>query len=225
MDVDPFHGQFSTTLRSEDFVFFEAELTAVIDHQGQVARLRTMEEGLDIDIRRHADATVEVTGTARSHPAMGSALAFRLDGLEPADLAALRDQVATVVAEFPPRTPPDDEDAVPPEWNESLGPAEDPSVLRRHLRRHVQRDPTCPFCADVGDTVVAVMRMDAHGDPWNPIEVGEHGVVTEILRATGCLPFTNRLGTDEVFVTFDNEDRWTLCGPRDLLHVTRRRHR
>lgn len=93
---------------------------------------------------------------------------------------------------------PGNENAVPSEWNESFGPAGDPSVLRRHLRRHVQRDRACPHCADVGDTVVAVTRMDAHGDPWNPIEVGEYGVVTEIHPAAGCLPYSNRLGTDEV---------------------------
>ncbi len=62
--------------------------------------------------------------------------------------------------------------------------------------------------------------MEAHGDPLNPIGVGDRGVVTEIHRAGGCLPMLRRFGTDEVFVTFDGDERWTLRGPRDILRMT-----
>lgn len=115
------------------------------------------------------------------------------------------------------------ERAVPDRWAGSLGPAEDPSVLRRHLRRHGRREPACPFCADVGDTVVAIMRMEACDAPSDPIEVGEFGRVTDIDRAEGCLPFSRRWGTDEVYVTFGGDgDRWTMCGPGGVLKVTSR---
>lgn len=116
------------------------------------------------------------------------------------------------------------EPPVPTYWGEPLGPAEDPSVLRRHLRRHGRRDRACPFCADVGDTVVAIMRMEAHDAPRHPIEVGELGWVTDLDCSGGCLPFSHRLGSDEVFVTFGSDGgRWTQCGPLHLLKVTRPR--
>lgn len=110
-----------------------------------------------------------------------------------------------------------------PAWNSSAsrlstGPTlagHDADVVERHRRRHHKRDPKCPACPVLGDAVVAPSLLDNHSDPYDPIRVGDKGVVTSMHRAAGLLPL-RILDTDELVVDFGT-GRWTQCGPNNVL--------
>ncbi len=104
----------------------------------------------------------------------------------------------------------------------SSGPAlagHDAAVVDRHRRRHHKRDPNCPACPVQGDAVVSPTLLDNHSDPYDPIRVGDEGVVTSLDRAAGLLPL-RIFDTDELIVEFGS-GRWAQCGPNDVLKLVR----
>lgn len=100
----------------------------------------------------------------------------------------------------------------------STGPTlagHDAEVVERHRRRHHKRDPTCPACPVLGDVVVSPSLLDNPSDPYDPILVGDKGLVTSMDRAAGLLPL-RIFDTDELVVDFGT-GRWAQCGPNDVL--------
>lgn len=91
----------------------------------------------------------------------------------------------------------------------------DPHVIENHRRRHHRRDPNCPACPGRGDAVVTPSLLANHSDPYDPILVGEQGLVTSLDRAAGLLPL-RIFDTDELIVDFGT-GRWAQCGSNDVL--------
>ncbi|MBY5161681.1 hypothetical protein [Salsipaludibacter albus] len=104
----------------------------------------------------------------------------------------------------------------------STGPTlagHDADVVDRHRRRHHKRDPSCPACPVLGDVVVSPSLLDNPSDPYDPIRVGDEGVVTSMDRAAGLLPL-RIFDTHELIVDFGT-GRWAQCGPNHVLKVAK----
>jgi hypothetical protein len=88
-------------LRAEELRAFREELAKAYDDFGGVARLKSMEEWLDLTVTVAKSGKVEVEGLAVDGHGTGNKLSFRIGDLEQSELPGIVDALSAIEAAYP----------------------------------------------------------------------------------------------------------------------------
>jgi hypothetical protein len=88
-------------LRAEELRAFREELAKAYDDFGGVARLKSMEDWLELTVTVAKSGKVAVEGLAIDGHGTGNKLSFRIGDLDQSELPAIVDALSAIEAEFP----------------------------------------------------------------------------------------------------------------------------
>ncbi|WP_020644706.1 WapI family immunity protein [Amycolatopsis balhimycina] len=99
--VGGFTARVPAGLRAEELRGFREELSKAYDDFGGVARLKSMEDWLDLTVTVAKSGQVEVEGLAIDGHGTGNKLSFRVGDLDQSELPGILDALSAIEAEYP----------------------------------------------------------------------------------------------------------------------------